>query len=122
VARPIKEGNRVVVPAGAVALGRLVRLERYEQPIEHYLIGLEFHTLQAGAQRAELRATMRRAGPAAGLVEQARRLDPTFDPRRKRPFMQILVNEQQRGQGVLHWSAKHPVVSRGLRMEWLVEP
>ena len=122
VARPVKERNRVLVPAGAVALGRLVRLERQEQPVEHYLIGLEFHTLEAGDLKGELRATMRRAGPASGLIEQAKRLDPTFDPRRKRPFMQILVNEQQRGQGILHWRAKYPVVSRGLRMEWETEP
>ena len=120
--RPIKEGNRVVAPAGAVAVGRLVRLERYEQPMEHFLIGLEFHTLQVGAQTAELRATMRRAGPASGLIEQSKRLDPTFEPRRKRPFMQILVNEQQRGQGILHWRAKYPVVGRGLRMEWEIDP
>lgn len=122
VARPVKEGNRVLVPAGAVALGRLVRLERQEQPVEHYLIGLEFHTLEAGNLKAEWRATMRRAGPASGLLRQAKRLDPTFDPRRKRPLLEILVNEQRRGQGILHWRAQYPVVSRGLRMEWVTEP
>lgn len=122
VIRPVKEGGRVLVPAGAVALGRLVRLERQEQPLEHYIIGLEFHTLEAGATQAQLRATMRKAGPSPGLIEQARRLDPTFQPRRKKPFMQILVNEQQRGQGILHWRAKYPVVAKGLRMRWEIEP
>jgi hypothetical protein len=122
VVRPVKEGGRVLVPAGAIALGRLVRLERQEQPLEHYIIGLEFHTLEAGATQAALRATMRKAGPSAGLIEQAKRLDPTFQPRRKKPFMQILVNEQQRGQGILHWRAKYPVVARGLRMHWEIEP
>lgn len=122
VARPVKEGNRVVVPAGAVARGRLVRLEKQDQPLEHYIIGLEFHTLETGDAQAELRATMRKAGPSAGLIEQAKRLDPTFNPKRKKPFMQILVNEQQRGQGILHWRAKHPVVARGLKMHWEVEP
>lgn len=122
VVRPVREGGRVLVPAGAVAVGRLVRLERQEQPLEHYIIGLEFHTLETGTAQAELRATMRKAGPSAGLIEQAKRLDPTFDPRRKRPFMQILVNEQQRGQGILHWRAKYPVVAKGLRMHWEIEP
>lgn len=122
VVRAVKEGNRVLVPAGAVALGRLVRLDRQEQPIEHYLIGLEFHTLEAGDLKTGLRATMRRAGPASGLLPQAKRLDPTFDRRRKRPFLEILVNEQRRGQGILHWRAQYPVVSRGLRMEWEIEP
>jgi hypothetical protein len=122
VVRAVKEGNRVLVPAGAVALGRLVRLDRVERPIEHYLIGLEFHTLEAGDLKTGLRATMRRAGPASGLLPQARRLDPTFDRRRKRPFLEILVNEQRRGQGILHWRAQYPVVSRGLRMEWEIEP
>jgi hypothetical protein len=122
VARPVKEGNRVVVPPGAVALGRLVRLEKQDQPLEHYIIGLEFHTLETAGAQAELRATMRKAGPSAGLIEQAKRLDPTFSPKRKKPFMQILVNEQQRGQGILHWRAKYPVVAKGLKMHWEVEP
>lgn len=122
VVRPVKDGGRVLVPAGAIALGRLVRLEREEQPLEHYIIGLEFHTLEAGQTQAELRATMRKAGPSSGLIEQAKRLDPTFQPRRKKPFMQILVNEQRRGQGILHWRATYPVVAKGLRMDWEIEP
>ena len=64
---------------------------------------------------------MRKATGSPQLVKQAKRLDPTFTKRR-RPGMEILVNETQRGQGILHWKADKPVVKRGLKMFWQVEP
>jgi hypothetical protein len=122
VADALKEGHAVLVPQGAQVLGRLVRLERHDQPVDHYVVGLEFHTLEFQGQRAEFRATMRKAGPASGLIQQTKRMDPVFDRKRKKAFMQILVNEQQRGQGILHWQAKNPIVQKGLKMRWEVEP
>ncbi|MCW5976624.1 MAG: hypothetical protein KIT09_01035 [Bryobacteraceae bacterium] len=122
VASTVKEGASIVVPRGATVIGRVVRLERYDQPVDHFIVGLEFYALEFGNKRAEFRATMQKAGPSPGLVEQAKRMDPVFDRKRKKAFMQILVNEQQRGQGVLHWYAKNPIVDKGLRMLWRVEP
>lgn len=121
LARPLKDGATVLAPRGAVVHGRLVRLDRYEQPVGHYIVGLEFHTLDFGDKQATFLATMRKAGPSSALIKQAKRLDPTFDRRRRKPFMEILVNEQQRGQGILHWKANKPVVRRGLKMVWEVE-
>ncbi|MCP5109495.1 MAG: hypothetical protein GY953_01530 [bacterium] len=122
LSRPVKEGREILVPRGALAHGRLVRIERYESPVEHYVIGLEFHTLEFNGQQASFRATMRKAGPHSGLLKQAKRLDPTFNRKRKKAFMQILVNETHRGQGILHWTAKRPLVAKGLKMRWEVDP
>ena len=85
----------------------------------HYEIALEFHTLETSERRYECSATMTDAGPATGLIRQAKRLNPTFTRQRKAK-MDILVREVPRGQGVLHWEAKHARIRKGFRMRWLV--
>jgi hypothetical protein len=62
---------------------------------------------------------MTEAGPAPGLIRQAKRLNPTFTRQRKAK-MDILVREVPRGQGVLHWDAKQSRIRKALRMRWLV--
>jgi len=117
--RPLRDGERVLAPAGSVALGNIVRLEKQGQPFDHYEIALEFHTLETGQGRYEYLATMTDAGPATGLIRQAKRLNPTFT-RQHKAKMDILVREVPRGQGVLHWDAKHGRIRKGFRMRWLV--
>ena len=117
VARPVRDGAQVI-PEGSVVHGRLCRLERDVQPFEHYVIGLEFHTLETANSRFDFFATMQDAGPATGLLRQSRHLDPVFDRKRTVHF-DILVREKPRGEGVLHWDAKHPLIRRGLKMRWL---
>jgi hypothetical protein len=118
--RPLKDGERLLAPEGAVALGRVVRREKQGQPFDRYEIALEFHTLEIGPRRLECVATLMDAGPAPGLIRQAKRMNPTFTRDRK-PRMEILVNEVQRGQGVLLWEARRPRIRKSLRMRWLVE-
>jgi hypothetical protein len=108
------------VPEGAVVLGRLVRLEQQTGPVPIFEIGLEFHTLETGGVAQPLQATLEEAGPSAGLLRQAKRLEPTFS-RRRRVRMDILVREVQRGQGILHWDPRRLPIPRGLRMKWRVE-
>jgi len=117
--RPLRDGERVLAPAGSVARGNIVRLEKLGQPFDHYEIALEFHTIETGQRRYEYSATMTDAGPATGLIRQAKRLNPTFTKQRKAK-MDILVREVPRGQGVLHWDAKHGRIRKGFRMRWLV--
>jgi len=120
LSHPLKDGERLLAPAGSVALGNIVRLERQSQPIDLYEIALEFHTLETSQGRYEFSATMMEAGPAAGLIRQAKRLNPTFTRQRKAK-MDILVREVPRGQGVLHWDAKHARIRKALRMRWLTD-
>jgi hypothetical protein len=122
LSRPVKDGDRVLLPEGMEISGRLVRLERNTLPIDHYVVGLQLDTLEYEGRANEFTATMRDAGPAGGLIRQAKRLDPTFDRRRRAPRLDILVREQQRGQGILHWEAKKARIPRGLRMRWQTEP
>ncbi len=118
VARPIRDGERAIVPQGAVVHGRLVRLERSALPFDHYVVGLEFHTLETAGTSFDLFATMQDAGPANGILPQAKRLDPVFT-RKRTARLDILVREKPRGEGVLHWDAKHIPIRRGLKMRWL---
>ena len=119
--RPLKNAERILAAEGSVVVGNIVRLEKQGQPFEYYEIALEFHALETNQARYEYSATMTDAGPAAGLIRQAKRLDPSFTRQRK-ARMDILVREVRRGQGVLQWNPKHGrVLRKGLRMRWLVD-
>ena len=121
LAKPARAGERVVAPQGAMLTGRLVRIEKKALPFPHYEVALEFDTLEAAGQRLAMTATMIDAGPHSGLIKQAKSLNPTFD-RKRSARMDILVREQQAGQGILTWEAKKQRIPRGLRMKWVVEP
>ena len=120
IARPVKGGEEVLIPQGTAVLGHLVRLERETMPFPIFEIGLEFHTLQLGDRNVPFEATMELAGPQAGLIRQAKRLDPKFT-RRRTGRMDILVREVQRGQGILHWDARRGALPKGLSMKWRVQ-
>jgi hypothetical protein len=120
VSRAVKEGENVLIPQGTAVLGHIVRLEKETMPYPIFEIGLEFHTLQLGARNIPFSATMEQAGPQAGLIRQAKRLDPTFT-RRRTGRMDILVREVQQGQGILHWDARRGALPKGLRMQWRVQ-
>lgn len=121
LAKPLKDGERMLAPKGSVVLGRLTRIEKETLPYPHYVVALQFHTLETEDGPLALAATMDDAGPAAGLLREARRMDPVFT-RRRAARMDILVRETPRGQGVLHWEARRPRIPRGLRMRWETDP
>jgi hypothetical protein len=120
MAKPAKVGERIVVPQGSVVLGHLVRLEKQTMPLPVFDIALEFDTLVIGDRNIPLAVTMDEAGPAAGLLRQAKRLDPTFT-RRRTGRMDVLVREVQRGQGILLWDARRGPLPSGLKMKWRVQ-
>ncbi|MCS7023223.1 MAG: hypothetical protein NZV14_00345 [Bryobacteraceae bacterium] len=119
VSRPVREGETVLIPEGAQALGRLLRVER-QGALPVYEIALEFDTLAIGSQRIPLSATLERAGPAAGLIKHAKNMMPSLrSPDRSR--MSILVSEVRRGQGTILWDVRKGVIPRGFRMKWRVQ-
>jgi hypothetical protein len=120
VAKAVKSGEELLIPEGAAVLGRVVRLDVQSQPFRVQVIALEFHTLALADRRIEFTATMQEAGPASGLLKQARHLDPKFERHSKR-HLDVLVREVQRGQGILLWDARHGSLPKALRMRWRVE-
>ena len=118
IARPVQNAGQLIVPEGAIVHGRVVRLERADQPFDHYIVGLEFHTLETADGRVDFFATMQDAGPVPGLLRQAKHLDPVFTRKRTRR-LDVLVSEKPRGEGILLWDAKHPQIRRGLKMRWV---
>jgi hypothetical protein len=118
--RALKDGERVIAPEGSVALGNIVWLEKQGQPFDHFEIALEFHTLETSQIRYEFFATMTDAGPAPGMIRQAKQLNPSFTRDRK-PKINILVRQVQRGQGVLHWDGRRPRIPKALKMHWLID-
>lgn len=120
LAKPLRDGDRIVAPQGAVVTGRLVRLEKRTTPFPLFDVALELNAIEINGTAIPLSATMQQAGPAAGLIRQQKRMDPTFTKRRTNR-MDILVREIQRGQGILMWDARHGPIPRGLRMTWRVD-
>ena len=120
VSRAIKDGEKVLIPQGATAAGHVVRLEKQTRPFPIYEVGFAFSSLEIGDRSVPLAATMEDAGPAAGLIRQSKRLDPTFT-RRRTARMDILVHEVQRGQGILNWDARRGPIPHGLKMRWRVD-
>lgn len=120
VTREVRDGDQIAVPQGARLLGRITRIERQDMPFAVYEIGIEFDEIELRGERVPLAVTMIDAGPAAGLLKQSRRLEPTFTKRRA-ARMDILVREVQRGQGILHWDARRGALPLGLKMKWRVQ-
>jgi hypothetical protein len=120
LAKPVKSGDEVLIPEGATVLGRVARLEVQSQPFKVHVLALEFDAMTLADRRLQFAATMQEAGPAPGLLKQAKRLDPKFDRHAGRR-MDVLVREVQRGQGILLWDAKRGALPKGLRMRWRVD-
>lgn len=108
------------LPQGSALTGRIVRLDRATLPFDHFVVGLRLEHIETPAGLQPVAATMEDVSAAAGLINQAKRFNPTFDRKRK-PRMEILVREQQSGEGVLHWEARKPAIPAGLRMRWRTE-
>lgn len=117
VARPLKDGDRLLVPGGTAVTGRLTRLDREDLPFPHYVVGFEFHTLATEGGPLTFSATMVDAA-GKGVMRVQKRFMPAFDKRRRAPAMSILVREQQNGQGVIHWDARQGQMPKNLRMKW----
>ena len=119
LAKPIRDGDTVLVAAGTPVRGRVVRVDKEALPKSYFVLGIELDSMTLDGRDTPLYATMIDAEPTQGLMRQEKRLMPTFTKQRT-SRMDILVREQQKGQGILNWDAKHPRIRRGLRMRWQV--
>jgi hypothetical protein len=120
VSRSLSDSAKVIIPQGALVAGRITRIEKQTQPFPVFEIGIEFETLEIDNRQVPFAATMIEAGPAAGLLRQTKRMDPTFSKNRS-ARMDVLVREVQRGQGILLWDARRGPIPAGLRMKWRLQ-
>jgi hypothetical protein len=118
LARPLRDGDRVIAPEGTRVSGSLLRLDHQTLPFEHYIVAMQLDAIELEGARVNLAATLEDVSPATGLIRQAKKLNPTFTPKQRGPRMEILVGEQHAGQGVVHWDARHPRIRKGLKMRW----
>ena len=116
LAEPLRDGETVLVPAGAAVVGRVLELERLARPVDRFEVVLRLDSLGGEPLSARLRDT----GGGAGLIRQERRLMPVFDKKKANRFS-VLVRETGPERAVLYWDAKHPRIAKGFRMRWLTE-
>ncbi len=116
LAEPLRDGETVIVPAGAAVVGRVLELERVARPVDRFEVVLRLDSLGGQPLSARLRDT----GSGAGLIRHERRLMPVFDKKKANRFS-VLVRETGPEHAVLYWDAKHPRIAKGFRMRWLTE-
>lgn len=116
---PVRDGARVIVPAGAAISARLVRLDRNAMPFDHFEVGLKLEAVEIGPNRVALTATLDDVR-GSGIVTEQKRMDPVFTKKRT-SRLDILVREMPKGQGVIHCDAKQGGLKKGTQMRWVVE-
>jgi hypothetical protein len=119
VSKAAKGGNAVLIPAGTLVYGRLVRVDR-QGALPVYDVAMEFDSIENGAGKRPFAATLERTGPGPGLVRQSKKMMPNMRPG-GRARMTILVSEVRQGQGVIVWDVRKGPIPRGFRMKWRVD-
>lgn len=119
LARPLRLGERVVAPQGAVVRGQVVELAKRAMPYPSYQVGLTFDALEVDGENIPLTVTLDETTPTSGLIRQSRRMAPAFQTG-GRARMQVLVRKVQKGEGYLEWDARKGPIPAGLKMKWRV--
>lgn len=117
--KPVVAATGALLPAGTLIFGQVARLRREEIPVPAYEIGFELAAFESDGETLPVQATMVDVESRRGVLREARRLDPNFS-RRHGSRAEVLVREVSKGQGILLWDAKRPVIPRGLKMKWIV--
>lgn len=117
--KPVEAASGALLPAGTLVHGHVARLRREDIPVPAYEIGFELAAFDSDGEILPVQATMVDVESRRGVIREARRLDPNFS-RRHGSRAEVLVREVSKGQGILLWDAKRPVIPRGLKMKWVV--
>ena len=67
VAADVRAQHQVIISKGALVRGRIRRLERYSDPVPHFIVGLEFVEIEDGSKLWIFRARLDRVDPIPGL-------------------------------------------------------
>ncbi|MEX2300317.1 MAG: hypothetical protein WD733_05240 [Bryobacterales bacterium] len=126
LASEVKRDGVVLAPKGSLLIGRIRRLERFTDPKNHFIVGIEFTELQTPNRRARVAAELVHVTRFGGLVDR---------------FGEERVNYQRQGGGLagqglerttvesygtaslpgtseLYVQASRLRIPRGLRMVW----
>jgi hypothetical protein len=117
VAANAKKKGKVIIPKGAVATGRLVRLEKRPGDFDYYVVGVRFSTIEFGNHRAAFLARLEDAGSP---VQIGGRVSMSLVPGRRVIFQEPAA-EQWTNVGVFYVRASRLRLTRGLRMIWRTE-
>jgi hypothetical protein len=124
VSRNVKKGRTVVVPKGALASGRITRLQKISEPYAHFLVGLQFYSLQFAQSRAVFSARLEDVGPVSNATgPSGQLLGRTYFPEapRRRISVEHMLSNQPSGVGVFQVKGKRLQLPRGFRMSWTTE-
>ena len=83
VARDVhaRESKEIVIRAGAVAHGRVIRLEHHFLPFEYLVVGISFTRLERDGEPVPFRARLNGGGAPVTIVRSGSNLPPVLRPR-----------------------------------------
>jgi hypothetical protein len=70
LASDVRRDGELLAPKGSVLIGRIRRLERFTDPKNHFIVGLEFTELHTPNRRARIKTELVHVTHFGGLVEQ----------------------------------------------------
>lgn len=120
LARPLHDGDQVVLPEGTIIAAQVVAVEKQSLPMPVLEVGLSVSHPVADGGVVPLTGTMVHAEPAKGLVLQQKRLLPRISEKGKTEAG-ILVRRVEAGQCIPQWDPRHASIPRGFHTRWRIE-
>jgi hypothetical protein len=116
--KPLKIGNEVVAPKGAMVHGRITALRQQNKARPSYVVGLEFFELETPEIKARLRAKLELMAAAPGFLTTLEN-----SPVSGR-YAEVLKSELKGTaiENVFFVRGNNFHLTRGLRMVWRTEP
>ena len=123
--RAVKKGGQLVVPKGAIVIGRIRRLERFRKPTRH-ILGLEITELRFENRVARIQATLQQVSPIPGqTIGGARNLNQAAGMITQFPHgqnqTQIFTDPILPGVGMIPIDAGKFKIPPGWKTAWKVE-
>ncbi len=122
----LKRNGELLAPKGSLLLGRIRRLERFSDPKDHFILGLEFTELQTPQRHARIAAELVHVTPFRGLVDHLGEEQVSYQTRggglagegMQRTTVESYSSTPLPGTSELYIRAKRLRIEPGLRMVW----
>jgi hypothetical protein len=126
LASAIQRNGELLAPKGSVLIGRIRRLERFTDPKNYFIVGIEFTELRTPNRRARVRTELVHVTPFGGLVEQFGEERKTYQKQGgglggdglERTTVESYSTASLPGTGEIYVRASRLRVPAGLRMVW----
>lgn len=130
LASDVRRDGELLAPKGSLLIGRIRRLERFTDPRNHFIVGLEFTELRTPTRRARIRTELAHVTQFGGLVEQFGEERKSYSKQGgglagdglERTTIESYSMEPLPGTSEIYVRANRLRIPAGLRMVWRTLP